>query len=206
MQVTYQELIEPVARLLRGEPNTKMSKPDDLRFGTHGSLSVKVSTGQWHDHESNTGGGVLDLIQHLGAAGGRAEAHTWLVQQGLVENKPLPAKQGRPPAQNEASYQYRDASGNLVFEVVRKAGRRFMQRRPDSSERSGWAWNLKGVERVLYRLPELLAAPDDAVVFVVEGEKDADRLASVGLVATCNSGGAGKWRKEYNASLKGRKV
>jgi hypothetical protein len=48
----------------------------------------------------------------------------------------------------------------------------------------GWAWNLAGVERVLYRLPETLAAiAGGATVFVVEGEKDADRLALLGLAA-----------------------
>ena len=49
---------------------------------------------------------------------------------------------------------------------------------------------MQGVERVLYRLPEVLAAGE---VWVVEGEKDADSLAALGIVATCNAGGAGKW-------------
>jgi hypothetical protein len=60
------------------------------------------------------------------------------------------------------------------------------------------------VRRVLYRLPELLASTRGIVV--VEGEKDADRLASLGIVATCNVGGAGKWRAEYADALRGRTV
>ena len=44
------------------------------------------------------------------------------------------------------------------------------------------------------------------MVYLVEGEKDADRLASLGLVATCNSGGAKKWRAEFADALKGRHV
>jgi putative DNA primase/helicase len=59
---------------------------------------------------------------------------------------------------------------------------------------------------VLYRLPELLAADPAAPVYVVEGEKDADRLISEGLVATCNPQGAGKWRDEYSRHLRGRNV
>jgi hypothetical protein len=51
---------------------------------------------------------------------------------------------------------------------------------------------MSGVARVPYRLPELLAA-DDRVVYVVEGEKDAETLASVDLPATTSSQGAGKW-------------
>jgi putative DNA primase/helicase len=39
-----------------------------------------------------------------------------------------------------------------------------------------------------------------------EGEKDVDLLAKLGLVATTNSEGAGKWRDEYTATLKGRHV
>ena len=59
---------------------------------------------------------------------------------------------------------------------------------------------------MLYRLPQLLAEPQGALIFVVEGEKDADRLAGLGLVATTNAGGAGKWRPDYTKDLTGRRV
>jgi putative DNA primase/helicase len=69
---------------------------------------------------------------------------------------------------------------------------------------------MEGVRRVPYRLPELVAAPSDAVIYIVEGEKDADRLAGEGLVATTNPGGASKgkskWRGEYNTHFAGRRV
>ncbi len=51
-----------------------------------------------------------------------------------------------------------------------------------------------------------MAADPNEPVFIVEGEKDADTLASLGLVATTNPGGAGKWRREYNGYLASRKV
>jgi 5S rRNA maturation endonuclease (ribonuclease M5) len=61
----------------------------------------------------------------------------------------------------------------------------------------------------LYRLPELLAAmaerPDDPV-FICEGEKDADRLWAIGLIATTNPNGAGKWRPEFDRLFQGREV
>jgi hypothetical protein len=61
--------------------------------------------------------------------------------------------------------------------------------------------------RVLYRWPELLTASERALVFVTEGEKDADRLADLGLVATTNPGGAGKWHLVQNLTpLRGRQV
>jgi DNA polymerase len=57
-----------------------------------------------------------------------------------------------------------------------------------------------------YRLPELLAAPTDAVVDIFEGEKDADRGAELGLIATTNPEGAKKWCPELNEYFHGRRV
>lgn len=74
----------------------------------------------------------------------------------------------------EATYPYRDENGLLLFEVVRYEPKDFRQRRPDG--KGGWIWNLDGVRRVLYRLPELLAADPAQWVHVVEGEKDADAV------------------------------
>ena len=103
----------------------------------------------------------------------------------------------------EVHYDYCDESGNLLFQVVRKPGKQFRQRRPD--DKDGWIWNLKGVKRVLYGIPEVIRRRDETV-FVVEGEKDADRLLHEGILATTNSGGAGKWRDDYSQALAGRDV
>lgn len=103
-----------------------------------------------------------------------------------------------------AEYPYTDEVGALLYQVVRFVPKDFRQRRPDGD---GWAWNLRGVERVLYRLPEVLAAVrDGATVFVVEGEKDADAIVRAGAVATCNPGGAGKWAASYSQALRGADV
>jgi hypothetical protein len=103
-----------------------------------------------------------------------------------------------------AMYSYKDAAGQLLYEAVRYEPKAFRQRRPDGQ--GGWIWNMQGVTRVLYRWPELLQADAAQPVFVVEGEKDVDRLGSIGLTATCNVGGAGKWRDEYSAVLEDRRV
>ena len=58
---------------------------------------------------------------------------------------------------------------------------------------------------VPYRLPELLAELARPVV-IAEGEKDCDNLARIGVPATCNAGGAGKWTAEHSAFLRGRRV
>jgi hypothetical protein len=103
-----------------------------------------------------------------------------------------------------ATYDYRDEAGNLLYQTVRYDPKDFRQRRPDGA--GGWLWNLDGVQRVLYRLPELCQADPTDWVFVCEGEKDADRLAALGLTATTNPMGAGQWREEYAETLHGRRV
>jgi 5S rRNA maturation endonuclease (ribonuclease M5) len=94
-----------------------------------------------------------------------------------------------------ATYDYHDEHRKLLYQVVRFAPKDFRQRTPQGT---GWSWKLNGVRRVLYRLAELHG---QARVFIVEGEKDADRLWALGLPATTNAGGAGKWRDEYSAQL-----
>lgn len=101
------------------------------------------------------------------------------------------------------TYDYHDAAGTVVGQVVRKPGKKFVQRRPDGA--GGWTW--KGFGRRLYRLPALVEAVQSGRhVFVVEGEKDADRLASVGLVATTCNQGAGKWPDDAAGHFTGAHV
>ncbi len=92
------------------------------------------------------------------------------------------------------TYPYVDENGVLLFEVWRYADPKgFAQRRPDPASHDGWKWSLGDVRRVLYRLPELLAADPAQTVFVCEGEKDANGLVSLGLIATTSPQGAGNW-------------
>ena len=93
----------------------------------------------------------------------------------------------------------------LPYQVVRYEPKDFKVRRPD--EKGGLVWNRKGVQLILYRLPELLAAALEKLVFITEGEKDADRLTVLGLVATTNPFGAGKFHLIKNlVPLRGRRV
>jgi 5S rRNA maturation endonuclease (ribonuclease M5) len=107
-----------------------------------------------------------------------------------------------------AVYDYVDESGALLFQVCRTADKQFPVRVLDATKRSGYRWKLGDTRRVLYRLPELIAAvADGRPVFVCEGEKDVATVESLGLVATCNPGGAGGgWRSEYGAFLRDAKV
>ena len=124
---------------------------------------------------------------------------------GLEEDAPATKPSSSSPI--EATYDYTDVNGALIYQVVRRrTGKKFFQRRPNPLKPGEWIDNLRGIARVLYRLPQLAQADPDEWVFIVEGEKDADRLASLGLVATTNSEGAGKWNRDLNRWLRGRRA
>jgi len=120
----------------------------------------------------------------------------------LFACKPDSKKSSRKIA---ATYDYLNAEGQLLYQVVRYSPKDFSQRRPDGN--SGWIYNLNGIRRVLYRLPEVIAAAQKGeTIYVCEGEKDVESLRELGLVATTNSGGAGKWRDEYSEFLRSANI
>jgi hypothetical protein len=89
----------------------------------------------------------------------------------------------------------------LLFQVCRTNPKGFLQRRPNGGDT--WIWNMQGARRVLYKLPALYRAITHKMpVHIVEGEKDADSLIRLGLAATTNPGGAGKWHPSYNEFLR----
>lgn len=110
-------------------------------------------------------------------------------------------------AEPEAVYGYFDEQGTLLHQTVRFPGKHFRQRRPKKGKPDEWIWSLEATRTVLYRLAEVLEAiVAGKQVYIVEGEKDADRLRSEGLVATCNPMGAGSWTEDYSKMLKGANV
>lgn len=104
-----------------------------------------------------------------------------------------------------AAYDYVDENKNLLYQVVKFLPKDFRYRRPNGK---GWHWSIKGIRRVLYNLPSVLKAIEEKQqVFLVEGEKDANRLINEGLAATTTPMGAkAGWRDEYSDSLKGAEL
>lgn len=141
-----------------------------------------------------------------------AHCHAGCDQAALAEALDLRADRGTsaewtPRGEAIAVYHYVDENGELLFDVCRTADKQFPQRRPDPSAKSGWRWSLGDTRRIPYRLPELLEAiRDGRSVMIAEGEKDVEALRVAGRVATCNPGGAGKWRAEYAAHFVGASV
>ena len=113
--------------------------------------------------------------------------------------KPVPA----PKRRIVSTYDYIDPdTGEVKLQVVRFEPKDFRQRRPDG--KGGWSWSVPASERVLFNL--LAVKSSDKLVCIVEGEKDVEALSKIGIVATCNPGGAGKWQDNYTAALAGRDV
>ena len=139
-------------------------------------------------------GGRLLLKCHAGC-----EFADILKAAGVEPSRPNGPDHSKPRI--GATYDYHDTRGQLLYQVVRYAPKDFKQRRLDGN--GDWIWNLNGVERVPYRLPQLLAANE---VYICEGEKDCDNLARLGLVATTNPGGADKWPASFGKYFDGRHV
>ena len=190
------------AKEVLGEPNRDLSTKQEIRFGNRGSLSVNVVKGTYVDHEAgSTGGGVLHFLKTKEGLE-QPQALEWLQERKLI---PEPKSNFNVVAE----YNYVDEDGVPLYQVVRLDPKDFRQRR---LEGGNWVWKLGNVRRVPYRLPELMRADPSEMVFVVEGEKDVDRLWSLGLVATCNAGGAAspgkrtKWPDKFREFFAGRDV
>jgi hypothetical protein len=155
-----------------------------------------------------------DLYRHwVGGACNCGVAHAGSTANGAG------APSGRK-SRISAIYDYRDEHGHLLYQVLRKEPKSFLQRRPatEADFRTGdpkpnqdkdgawWVWKVPDDLCVLYRLDQLAAASRDVLVWLVEGERDVNSLTALGLISTCNPKGALNWHPRYNTSLQGRKV
>lgn len=168
------------------------------------SLSFNTEKGVWHCHAGCGDGGLIDFEQKLN--GGSREEAGARIREVIGADHLFESQKSKPVA----IYTYQDAQGRVVFEKLRYEPKRFVQRRPVSNGR--YEYRLDGVEKPLYRLPELLTANE---VFVCEGEKDCDNIVAafaehssgtIRIAATTNFGGAGKWRDEDSIYFAGKRV
>lgn len=127
----------------------------------------------------------------------------WVANNERAKPKP------KPKLKLIATYDYLDEDGNLLFQKQRfvdednKKTFRQRKRNPDGS----WAYSLGDTPKVLYNLPAVRSAAEAGeVVWVVEGEKDADTIIELGGVATTMPGGAGKWLDIHTEALRGAEV
>jgi hypothetical protein len=164
------------------------------------------------------GGGRQLASNHADRLGAERFVWTWIVRFGIAPNDAIAAGPSRihdilqivivdeggvrlvdrdgwrhggaAPWTLISEHIYPDEAGNPFLRVRRYLGdggrKQYSQSKWDGAQ-----W-IKGAPaaKVPYRLPELLAAPLAATVYVCEGEKCADVLARRGVVATTNSEGA----------------
>ena len=159
--------------------------------------SLSIAYGTTHPVVLNCKAGCdpVDILAKLGL--------TWSDLCKPRDREDPAAGEWTPYGDAIAVYDYVDEGGNLLFQVLRTVGKQFPQRVPDRTRKSGYRWTLGEVRRVLYRLPKVIeAVKDGEIIYVVEGEKDVHSLERAGVIATCNPGGAGKWREEYSEVLR----
>jgi putative DNA primase/helicase len=181
----------------------------------HPSLSVSEENGKLllYCHAGCTFEEIINVLNFENAGNGQDKKADFNIN-GKVAAYKKEAKQivSKQPV---AKYDYTDENGDLQFKIVRielkysdgtKDKIFTAKRKPKEFEipsMDGWVYDTKGIGLVLYRLPEVLASD---VVYVVEGENDVETLRQNSFRATCNPFGAGKWRKEFNESLRDKSV
>lgn len=169
--------------------------PCPVHQGKDPNFSVNLSTGLANCHSAcGRGWDIIALEQALTNADFiRAKASVF-----EAVGRPEPSWEDRDI---EATYDYHREDGSVAYQVVRRHGKVFAQRRPNGA--GGWAWGLGGTTPLPFQLPKLLKAD---FVAVVEGEKDALRLEREGVPATCNNGGAGNFKVDLVPWFKGKRV
>jgi 5S rRNA maturation endonuclease (ribonuclease M5) len=198
---------ERLPHLLRHSPDSMVLRgPCPVHGGVRHSFAIGLKEGLAYCHsECGRGWNLYQLEQELSGAGFReARDEVW-----RLAGRNIATDAGRQKPMNNSrriatTYPYFNHRGEFLYEVVRFEPKSFAQRRRGAE--GEWVWNLTGVERVLYRYPQLVNAKKDREVWIVEGEKDVETLEAQGLLATCNSGGAGKWRDQYAHTLRDRDV
>ena len=175
------------------------------------SLSIKLSEAVWMCHAGCGSGGILDFERTM-FPGGDLDSWWATITKicGLEPNK----RGERQFGKLEATYDYTDVTGKLLFQKLRYENKNFSQRCPNG--KGGWEYNLsKLITKPLYHLPELITCQ---VAMICEGEKDTDNVRALPwsslangkpvpvIAATCNFDGAGpgKWKDEYAPYFAGR--
>lgn len=203
----------------------ELRRPEALGSDRNPSFAVNLETGACKDFGSDYTADLYRLTEDVRRCT-FPEALEWIASELRMNG----AETGAEPARSKLKwdpfrdgrrtvFSYHDEDGTELFQVVRfdtkedhpaHPSKTFLQRyhapeHPDA-KRDGYVW--RAPERLVpFGLPAVLeAARAGRVVFVGEGEKVVHALRDMGFTATCNPGGAGKWRPEYSACLEGAHV
>ncbi len=180
----------------------------------HPSARLHLGMNVFHCFSCGAGGGILDMIVAANVIDSkpqqseRAGAMRWLeAQVGIVHDyvlrehaKPKPHQiRGKKLKDEEqtATFFYTDELGTILYRVVRiegrdedgKPGKRF---EAHALRKGKWLRGMFGQAPVPYHLPDIeLARATGRPLVMIEGERDADWLRSLGFLATSTPFGAG---------------
>lgn len=157
------------------------------------------------------------LLNCFGCAPSNGTRGRWVAQivQRLRDGTPKPPpdptrtrrssnRGGSGHGVKTAHYTYTDPDGVIVARKVRFEPKSFLWQRPHGEH---WAEGLRGKplhELPLYGLHSIPDAP--STVFIVEGEKDADRLHALGIPAVCAAGSHPRNLPEDLSALHGHQL
>jgi len=207
------DLASPLSCNAPGCPCHQQSRPDVYRVHcpAHGDEHPSL--------DLTTGKNGKPIFTCLSAGCDNQAIIAALTKRGLWH---APSARKSPKSKVVASWKYRDKLGTVKFRSNRiepgpnGASKSFFLDHPAPSGQ-GWHRGLGGNNKypecscpeiipTIYRLPELLAAPLDETVFIVEGEKQVDRLRDLGLVSTTSPMGVKKWKDHYGEHFEDRTV
>ena len=190
--------------------------------GGEDRFAISLTKAIWNCRGCAVGGDVIKLVEHL-------DGVEFIVAVTTLAGEPPPRTNGKDrDAKGSnlrkivAAFPYQSEDGDVAYVVERieyqnldggsvlKDGKRkktFRQRRPDPGHPGSWLWNMDGVTRLPYRLPELIkAVAAGQNIFAVEGVGKVEALREIGLIGTCCAGGAGKWQPDFSERLRGADV
>jgi hypothetical protein len=167
------------------------------------SLSIKEDNGKllFHCHGGCDQHSVFDAVRerNLLPALQRQEYSLALIKGELMT---------MPQLENE--WEYKDEQGETLFVKRRfktntEKGKTYSLHKVDAAgNRKG---SMTGARIVPYRLPELINAREAGrAIYLVEGEKAADALVSIGAIATTSHAGAGHWPADITQYFAGAVV
>jgi len=179
---------EAVERVLAKLPDAKRNGTGWIaRCPAHDDRKPSLSISEGDDGRAllhcHAGCDIADVVVAMG-----------LTKADLMPDRPTNSskpKKTKLRGRIVATYPYVDEHGGLLFEIVRDEHKKFSVRRLNGN--GGYIYSIGDARRVLYQLPKIIEAGEDSFIFIVEGEKDVDRLIAAGLIATTNPFGAGNW-------------
>jgi len=160
------------------------------------SMSININSGMFHCHTCRAQGDFIQFYQKKTGLSYSDSINAIGANLGMQQTE----QKVKPKAKIIKTYDYVQQNGSLVHQTVRLEPKDFRQRTKKNGQ---WVWSLKGVETVLYNLPEVVKAKK---VLIMEGEKDCDSAKLLGYTSTTCALGAGKWQERYNEFLYGKEI